>query len=182
MILSEVFYRGSLMTYGGAGTWRPDPMRLAAGILAGIGFIGGGVILKQDHLVRGVTTAAVLWVSTLLGLVFGAGHFTLGAMGLILSVITLLGFPYLEKFVYNDWYSELSITTSPVPFSAETAKRLLNARGIAVKNVQVDSDTAIPTHILTLQLKHKKRDLLLLPQQVRDDFLALEGVMRVQWK
>src|SRR5688572_16880475 len=52
----------------GSNAWRPDPGRLAAGILTGIGFLGAGVIMRHGALVRGVTTAAVLWYATILGL------------------------------------------------------------------------------------------------------------------
>src|SRR3989338_1113510 len=62
MILSENFY---LESAGAAGVFRPDRARLAAGILTGIGFLGAGAIIRQGTLVRGVTTAAVLWYITI---------------------------------------------------------------------------------------------------------------------
>src|SRR5690606_29104215 len=54
-------------------SWRPDPARLAAGILTGMGFLGGGAIIREGNMVRGVTTAAALWFVTVLGLAFGSG-------------------------------------------------------------------------------------------------------------
>ena len=57
-----------------------DVMRLPLGILSGMGFIGGGVILKRDNLVLGVTTAATLWFVTVLGLCFGGGQLALGSI------------------------------------------------------------------------------------------------------
>ena len=56
-----------------------DVMRLPLGILSGMGFIGGGAILRRGDVVRGVTTAATLWFMTVVGLCFGAGHPVLGA-------------------------------------------------------------------------------------------------------
>ena len=55
-----------------------DLMRLPLGILSGMGFIGGGVILKRGNLVLGVTTAATLWFVTVLGLCFGGGQLAAG--------------------------------------------------------------------------------------------------------
>ncbi|MEA2782091.1 MAG: putative Mg2+ transporter-C (MgtC) family protein [Rhodospirillaceae bacterium] len=64
-----------------------DVMRLPLGILTGMGFIGGGVILRRrGNLVTGVTTAATLWFVTILGLCFGAGEIGIGLAGLVLAM------------------------------------------------------------------------------------------------
>src|ERR1700678_2409891 len=55
-----------------------DLMRLPLGILTGMGFIGGGAILRRDGFVLGVTTAATLWFVTVIGLCFGGGQISLG--------------------------------------------------------------------------------------------------------
>ena len=55
-----------------------DQMRLPLGILTGVGFIGAGTILRRGDLVTGVTTAATLWVVTVIGLCFGGGQLALG--------------------------------------------------------------------------------------------------------
>jgi len=72
-----------------------DPMRLPLGILTGMGFIGG-VILKRGDLVIGVTTAATLWLATVLGLCFGGGQFELGGAAAALGLATLWGLKRLE--------------------------------------------------------------------------------------
>jgi putative Mg2+ transporter-C (MgtC) family protein len=66
-----------------------DLMRLPLGILTGVGFIGGGAILRRGDMVAGVTTAATLWVMTVIGLCFGGGQFGLGIAATLLAVITL---------------------------------------------------------------------------------------------
>jgi putative Mg2+ transporter-C (MgtC) family protein len=66
-----------------------DLMRLPLGILSGMGFIGGGVILKRENLVLGVTTAATLWFVTVLGLCFGGGQLVLGTIALAIGVVVL---------------------------------------------------------------------------------------------
>jgi putative Mg2+ transporter-C (MgtC) family protein len=69
-----------------------DPMRLPLGVLTGMGFIGGGAILRRGAVVTGVTTAATLWLATVLGLCFGGGQYGLGGatLGLAASVLWLL--------------------------------------------------------------------------------------------
>jgi putative Mg2+ transporter-C (MgtC) family protein len=66
-----------------------DLMRLPLGILTGVGFIGGGAIFKKGDLVTGVTTAATLWVVTVIGLCLGGGQLALGIVATALTVMTL---------------------------------------------------------------------------------------------
>jgi putative Mg2+ transporter-C (MgtC) family protein len=73
-----------------------DLMRLPLGILTGVGFIGGGAILKRDDLVRGVTTASTLWVMTVIGLCLGGGQLGLGTAATLLSVLTLWALKLLD--------------------------------------------------------------------------------------
>jgi putative Mg2+ transporter-C (MgtC) family protein len=63
-----------------------DVMRLPLGILSGMGFIGAGAILRRGELVIGVTTAATLWMVTVIGLCFGGGQFLLGGLATALAV------------------------------------------------------------------------------------------------
>src|SRR5205814_3702900 len=71
MVLSEQLTRG---TTGGAG----DSTRVIQGIVTGIGFLGAGVIIKEGFSVRGLTTAASIWVISAVGVVIGAGYYLLG--------------------------------------------------------------------------------------------------------
>lgn len=72
-----------------------DIMRLPLGILTGVGFIGGGTILRKGDLITGVTTAATLWIGTIIGLCFGGGQILLGITATILCLSTLM---LLKKF------------------------------------------------------------------------------------
>src|SRR5258706_1598343 len=81
MMVSEVLFTQSAVALNPAASWRPDPARLGAGILTGIGFLGAGTIMRLSNFVRGVTTAASLWFVTVLGLTFGSGLFSLGFLG-----------------------------------------------------------------------------------------------------
>lgn len=76
-----------------------DLMRLPLGILTGVGFIGGGSILKKGELVRGVTTAATLWIVTVIGLCFGGGQLVIGILGTLLAVLTLWGFRSIDLLI-----------------------------------------------------------------------------------
>jgi putative Mg2+ transporter-C (MgtC) family protein len=74
-----------------------DLMRLPLGILTGVGFIGGGAILKRGNIVMGVTTAATLWVSTVIGLCFGGGQLSLGLAGTGIAFVTLFVLDVVDR-------------------------------------------------------------------------------------
>jgi putative Mg2+ transporter-C (MgtC) family protein len=76
-----------------------DLMRLPLGILSGIGFIGAGAIIKKESGAIGVTTAATLWFSTMLGLLFGGGQIWLGCVATVLALAVLVGLRHVEDFV-----------------------------------------------------------------------------------
>src|SRR3954462_6491241 len=68
-----------------------DPMRVAAQIASGIGFIGAGAIIRDRGSVRGITTAAALWTSAALGLAPGAGLWGAAAAGATVALLILVG-------------------------------------------------------------------------------------------
>jgi putative Mg2+ transporter-C (MgtC) family protein len=76
-----------------------DLMRLPLGILSGIGFIGAGAIIKRENGAMGVTTAATLWFSTMLGLLFGGGQLRLGSASAVLALLILTGLKHVEEFL-----------------------------------------------------------------------------------
>lgn len=68
-----------------------DPTRMAHGILTGIGFLGAGVIFREGSSVHGLNTAASLWVSAALGIVYGVGMFGLSLVGTAATLLVLVG-------------------------------------------------------------------------------------------
>jgi putative Mg2+ transporter-C (MgtC) family protein len=84
-----------------------DVMRLPLGILTGVGFIGGGAILRRGNMVKGVTTAATLWVMTVIGLCFGGGQLRLGTEATILSLITLFALKWLDARIPREHHANL---------------------------------------------------------------------------
>jgi putative Mg2+ transporter-C (MgtC) family protein len=88
-----------------------DLMRLPLGILSGMGFIGAGAILRKDSLVLGVTTAATLWFSTVMGLCFGGGQLGLGGAALGLGIGTLWGLKHVERAFRQDMRATFALVT-----------------------------------------------------------------------
>jgi len=74
-----------------------DPSRIAAGAITGIGFIGAGAIIRAGMSVKGLTTAASLWITAAVGLAVGCGFYLAGILASLISVIVLLFLGNVEK-------------------------------------------------------------------------------------
>jgi putative Mg2+ transporter-C (MgtC) family protein len=72
------------------GQVRIDPSRIGSTIVMGIGFLGGGLIFKNESRVRGLTTAAGLWVAAAIGMAAGSGFYITAVGGVILALIILM--------------------------------------------------------------------------------------------
>jgi putative Mg2+ transporter-C (MgtC) family protein len=75
---------------------RTDPTRMAQGIMTGIGFLGAGVIFKEGLTVRGLTTAASIWVTAAIGILVGIGFWFAAVAGALAALIVLALFRYIE--------------------------------------------------------------------------------------
>ncbi len=89
-----------------------DLMRLPLGILTGVGFIGGGAILRRGDLVTGVTTAATLWVVTVIGLCFGGGQIGLGIVATLLAIFTLWVLKFVDRHIPREHRAMLVLETA----------------------------------------------------------------------
>jgi putative Mg2+ transporter-C (MgtC) family protein len=80
------------------GDLRLDPMRVTAQIVSGIGFLGAGVILRRNNeVVSGLTTAAIVWASAGLGIAVGAGFYVDAVVGMLILVLSVEGIPFVLK-------------------------------------------------------------------------------------
>ena len=77
-------------------TVRTDPTRMSQGIMTGIGFLGAGVIFRDGLSVRGLTTAASIWITAAIGSLIGLGLYVPAAMGTAITFVTLSSFRVLE--------------------------------------------------------------------------------------
>ena len=76
-----------------------SPMMIAAGVVTGIGFIGGGVIMHQGQTVQGINTAATLWATASLGLAVGAGYYALGLMIFVGVIAVQFPLQWVERWI-----------------------------------------------------------------------------------
>lgn len=78
-----------------------DPARIAAGVITGIGFLGAGTIIRDTQGVRGLTTAASLWVVSGIGLAIGCGFYSAGIFATGLTLVALFFLRHAEEKVFG---------------------------------------------------------------------------------
>lgn len=95
-ITSEMLFKQYNTLYGAT----PDPARLSAQVITGVGFLGAGTIMREGYTVKGLTTAASVWAVACLGLAAGCGYYGLALAGMIFIFITLTLFEaFQHKFM-----------------------------------------------------------------------------------
>jgi putative Mg2+ transporter-C (MgtC) family protein len=88
---------------------RIDPVRMAHGVLTGVGFLCGGVIFQQGVSVHGLTTAASLWITSAIGTLFGVGLYGLAMLGTVLTVVTLSAARWLDRALPQKNFTEIAV-------------------------------------------------------------------------
>lgn len=178
MLISEHLFISSSSDQA---TWRPDPARLAAGILTGMGFLGAGSIVRQDNVIRGVTTAAVLWFVTVLGLAFGCGYYFLGFVGVIIALVTLFVLPWIESYIKNDRYGTITLLVEMDRITDEEIRVRIERAGIKVKRMDLEYDLSVRQKNLRCEIKYKKKKIFELSQKVVRELLDCPGILKVKW-
>ena len=111
---------------------RLDVMRLPLGILTGMGFIGAGSVLRRQDRIIGVTTAATLWFSTVIGLCLGGGQAGLGLAGLGLGLIVLWCFRWIEESLSQERIGTLTLTMAAGRSAEQELRNCLAGQSVRV--------------------------------------------------
>jgi len=109
-------------------TVQTDPTRMAAGIMTGIGFLGAGVIFKEKLTIRGLTTAASIWMTAALGILYGIGFYYPAILVTGAVVGTLALFRLIEYWLPSQQYAQLMLRYSRDSAPDEASVRALIAR------------------------------------------------------
>jgi putative Mg2+ transporter-C (MgtC) family protein len=113
-----------------------DPTRMAQGIMTGIGFLGAGVIVKEGLTVRGLTTAASIWITASIGILTGIGFYFAAGIGTIATLGTLSVFRWIEGLMPAEHYANFLIRfprASVMP--EEDLRRLIAEHGFSVTHM-----------------------------------------------
>lgn len=107
-----------------------DPTRMAHGVLTGIGFLCAGVIFREGFSVQGLTTAGSLWMTTALGLLFGAGLHLLAITGTAVTLIVLVLFRVVDRLMPRQLRAELRVRVTADSAGSDRLEALLDEYGL----------------------------------------------------
>jgi len=165
--------------YSFPGRTEVDPMRVAAGVITGMGFLGAGAIIREGPIVRGLTTAATLWVTCGIGLAAGVGLFLPAASTTALVFLVLAFVRYADKFISRGRGPKtLSLVLQPISGQVNRLMTLLDELGVQVRYVEPSQEISGEV-LLRLALK--------LPVDREDEDIVravrgIEGVEFAKWQ
>ncbi len=129
-----------------------DPGRIAAQIVTGIGFLGAGAIVKEGVNIRGLTTAACLWVAAAIGMACGAALYAEAIFIWILAIIALVILPYVEVIFKKHSYRVLEITL-PLEVDVSSILDAVKSKNVRVIRCDLNRDYISSTLTTTLLIR-----------------------------
>ncbi|HET8628146.1 MAG TPA: MgtC/SapB family protein [Thermomicrobiales bacterium] len=150
--------------------------RITAQVVTGIGFIGGGAILKEHGSIKGLTTAAGLWATAALGMAAGTGYYAMGAIATALVLATLAVIGWLERRLPRGVLTPWSLRVALAPGAQPDALRAVLARhcqSVALDALTWDAELGL-TFVVELR---PRADLPALTAQ-----LQAAGARSVSWQ
>jgi len=139
-----------------AGRVALDPTRMAQGIMTGIGFLGAGVIFKEGLTVRGLTTAASIWITAAIGILAGIGFYFPLVVTTVLTLATLSIFRWIESKLPGDYYGHLEVRFSRGGAMPEDEfRRFLREQGFSIANLsyRYSADAAFIEYRMVVRTK-----------------------------
>ena len=133
LLMLVTYYQWDWLAGAPTETIRTDPTRMAQGIMTGIGFLGAGVVFKEGLTVRGLTTAASIWMTASLGILYGVGLYYPAVLATLITLAILAVFRWLEDRIPSQFYAHhvVRFRRDKTPPEAELRK-LLREHGFTV--------------------------------------------------
>ncbi len=134
---------------------RLDPARIASYAIASMGFLGAGAIITGKGTVKGLTTAASMWLVTGIGLAIGAGFFVPALTSMFLSLIVLYGFRQIKRHLPKDEHTLLTLVFDQTQGPLDQIKSILTSHKVIINfiNYYLDQRQNTVTYKLRLQSK-----------------------------
>jgi mg2+ transporter-C family protein len=154
MILSQFGFNDVLGHYEQVSL---DPSRIASQVVTGIGFIGAGTIIFQKHVVRGLTTAAGLWVTSAIGMTAGAGMYVLS---IATTVLVLLCLEALYFILQHFGTRNITVTFStPKEENIQPVLQRLRDKEIIIDSYEMTRKDTSSGHyfVVTMEMKFKRK-------------------------
>jgi len=178
MVVSEYLFHKYQGGFPGVNI-QVDPGRMAAQAITGIGFLGAGVIIRYKDTIRGLTTAACVWVVCAVGLTIGAGFYFYGGAVTAITVVSLLGLKRLERMLPRDWYQEMTVLSQDLPGQLDRIQEIIDKHGFKVVNSGLTKDLQNREMTVIMLMRHRTVQ----PRgRALQEVFDLEGIKRVDLK
>ena len=141
---------------------RIDPARIAAQVVTGVGFLGAGTIMRFRASVRGLTTAASLWVVSGIGLAVGSGFILPAVFTTIIAIITLIFLPKVEGEMDKDKYVTIKMLISGQEHFLDNIKNILEKNSVKLQNYKFEKDVQKKEIVYDMNVKFKDEKMLVL--------------------
>jgi putative Mg2+ transporter-C (MgtC) family protein len=136
LLMLVTVYQNEWMTAVPLDAIRTDPTRMAQGIMTGIGFLGAGVIFKEGLTVRGLTTAASIWITAAIGILVGIGFYLPALVGTIATLVVLSAFRAVEMWLPSEFYAHHTLKfTREAVIPEDELRQLIGAHGFSIANL-----------------------------------------------
>lgn len=157
-----------------------EPARLAAQVVSGIGFLGAGTILRTGNSIRGLTTAASIWVCGGIGLAIGNGYYLGGLTTTLIVLFALRALGFIQKRIFGSQYKKLFVHCKERVGLIGDIGNVLGKNNINIKDIKVnteeDADNVIDiSFTLKPSNKHINEDFL-------EELLHIQGVESAIWE
>lgn len=151
-------------------TIRTDPTRMAQGIMTGIGFLGAGVIFREGLTVRGLTTAASIWITAAIGILFGVAFYFPAIAATAATLATLSAFRWVESRMPSQTYAHFQVSFPRQDTGADAGLRETLARhGCSIANMSYRLDDGGRSFEYRMVLKTSRAESLeTLAQELRN--------------
>ena len=122
-----------------------DPTRITANIVTGIGFLGGGAILRMGATVKGLTTAACIWTVTGVGMAVGAGYYFVASLVILVVLLTLHFLSRFEDvFLARKEFRGMTLTAQSGPDILGNIEHVLSENNVTIKSIEVSKELNEP--------------------------------------
>src|SRR3990170_539778 len=160
LLMLLTVYQWQLLVNAPLETVRVDPTRMAQGIMTGIGFLGAGVIMKDGLTVRGLTTAASIWMTASIGILLGIGFYFPAIVATLLTLGTLSLFRWVEAIIPSQYYARLHVRFKSQDLLPEPKLRtLITGHGFSVANLsyQLSDEGKVFEYQMTIRTDSRDR-------------------------
>lgn len=175
-ITSEMLFKEYHALYGAT----PDPARLSAQVITGVGFLGAGTIMREGYTVKGLTTAASVWAVACLGLAAGSGYYTLALAGMVFIFITLTLFEVLQRRFMrkNLSYQSYVVETEDISAGLRLIFKSADESYALIQNLEVEQKDKLFVIRFDAEYNGSRRHKY--NQRFIEKLTADEGVLRIR--